>query len=76
MTATTQGDSAAPAMRLIAFELLVTDARLREMADRLAASAPGLVLVSGQARSGKSTLALALAQRLAGAEQQVVVACG
>ena len=52
-------------LRLIPLNELGLDPRLIAMADRIAESPPGLVLVTGQGGSGKLTTALALAERLA-----------
>mgnify|MGYP000196210256 CR=1 FL=1 len=53
-------------MPLIPLSLLVPDGRPARAADALCRLAPGLVLASGQAASGKLTLLTSLAQRLAG----------
>ena len=60
-------------LRLIPFHELGPAAQLVAIADRVAQSPPGLVLVTGQGGSGKFTMALALAQRLARPGQPVLL---
>jgi signal transduction histidine kinase len=60
-------------MPVLSLETLVQDESLIAIAGRLAALDRGLVLVSGQAMSGKLTMLGALAQRLAGPGQHVAL---
>jgi signal transduction histidine kinase/ActR/RegA family two-component response regulator len=62
-------------MRLISFEELEFAAPLWAMVERLSTSAPGVVLMTGQAGSGKATSALALVQKLARPGQPVTLVC-
>jgi signal transduction histidine kinase len=53
--------------------LLIEDASLREMGERLARARPGVILGTGQARSGKITTLAALALAIAGEGGRVAV---
>ena len=57
---------------IIPFSVLCRDGKPRELADRLVAMPPGLVLGTGQSASGKLTILIALADRIAGERGRVV----
>ena len=63
-------------LRLLSFDELGFGRRREDIVDRLAGSPPGLVLVTGQAGTGRVTTALALAQRLAGSSAVILLTDG
>ena len=63
-------------LRLISFDELGFGQRLVDIVDRLAGSPPGLVLVTGQAGTGRVTTALGPARRLAGSSPVVLLTDG
>ena len=64
-----------PRLRLLSWGELRLDPRLQALSDRLERLPPGLVLVSGEAGSGKSTTALAIAERLSAGGRAVQLLC-
>jgi general secretion pathway protein E len=60
-------------MPVFALEILTQDEQLRSIAGRLVAGSPGLVLATGQARSGKLTMCAALALALGDPARPVMV---